>query len=1023
MQKNSLKAFICVLILCLAIGAVVIYQALTAPDFLRPRVASELSKHLQASVRIKGLDFSFFSGTQMEALEIVPEAADGKIEARARIRLSDVRVRHKRLALLFGRYRPYRVRVGYLEAKLTRGMRQWLAALDRDAPSGVALPEVAVADGRIRLSSADLKQPIIFDHLNFSLRPGGRGRDSRGRLRLDFKGNTLKVRVAEHVAESRWDAWFSTSGFDFSSLPSVSFGEKTLLPAGLEVKGDLAGQASIRMSEDADETPALTGEMRVSGISASHPAIATKLENGFVRFDFTENTIVVLDGTVNAAGGCIEIPTAGIRLNGGSLQRLWVRLNASRLALPIIANGELLERVPEKFRPQAISGLADGDLNMQWTPADGFNYGVRVALENCAGRIPALESRFSALDANLRFTAPGRLTISRARAQMLGGRVESVGTCRVGAKGIESADLEFGLTHVTETDALVRQLPDKVREFIAKAGLEAPTVDGRIAFEPDATRVDLSVHAEAAKLANLPLRLNSPHVDVRWVSGSSRVIFENAGAKVGGSSLAATGALKLGSPMRMDVSLSGRYLSLNSRLLRWLGLEMDDWVPRGTYDIELRARDWWPSGSGAAEFLENLRAQVELRDAALSHPETGQILEHVYGHIAIGPEGAFLSNMIGNLCGVAVRGGGRLPVGKGSQTPYFRLESENVVLDEALYERIPLDLGLKELGLSGQCSLNAELQGGQSPDEGLSANISAALHHMALSFKGEPVTASGSARVQVDASNWQQPLVNGSLSLDRLTYGNLAADQVSADYAWQKGRFKADEVIMRAYGGKISFSETRVRTRGWQWRTKAALAHLDLESLLGAFGIEGRYAPSGTIRGDIRMSGVSGDLGTLNGEGNVKINRGRLYSFPMMVAVFNLLDLKSPSQSPVSDAYADFRIRAGRLQITDMLFSGGTVPAHLQGDVILDEKGGLRDKPVDFLVTVATKKGILDQIPFINWAKHYTIDYLRRLVFQVKIDGTLGDYKIDTVSSPVTDPIRKMFSLLKKLTSEPPKGN
>jgi len=1023
MKKRRFLVVAVGLVVALGVGGFLVYAMVTAEEFLRPRVAAMLGRDWQASVQIKDLDFSFFSGTRIETLEIIPEPENRGVKAGTRLRLSDVHVRHKHLALLFGHYRPHRLRIGHLKAEIARGMRRWLAALDKGAPAAYALPEIAVADGTVRFSHAALKQPVIFKDIHFNLLPGRGGRGSRTRLDLDFQGNTLKVRLAERAAESRWEAWFSAGGFDFSALPAVSLGEKGRLPAGLELKGDLAGRASIRMPEDTGEAPQLTGEMRISGISASHPAFAGKLENGFARFDFTENTIVLLDGTVNAAGGCIEIPTAGIRFNGGSLERLWARLDASRLALPFLVDGALLERIPEKFRPRSVSGLAGGDLNIQWTPAEGLQYGIRMTLENCAGQIPAFESRFSALDAHLRFTAPKRLTISRARAQMLGGRVEAVGTCRIGANGIENPDLELGLTDVTETAALVRQLPERVREFIAKAGLKAPMVDGRIAFERDAMGLDLSVQAEAAELPDLPLRLDTPRTDVRWRSGSGRVVFENAEAEVGGSRLAATGALKLGTPIRMDVSLSGRYLSLNRRLLSWLGLELKDWKPSGAYDIDLRARDWWPSGSGATEFLKNMQVQVDLRDAGLRHPESGQILEHVYGHIAIGPEGAFLSNMIGNLCGVAVRGGGRLPLGKGSQAPYFHLESENVVLGEALYERIPVDLGLKELGLSGQCSLNAELQGSGTGFRGLSANIAAALHHVALTLKGEPMTAGGSARIRIDASDWQQPEVSGSVSLDQLTYGNLAADQVVGDYTWHKGRFEADNVIMRAYGGKISFSESRVRTGDGRWHTNAALAHLDLESLLGAFGIEGRYAPSGTIRGDIRMTGVRGDLGALNGEGNVKITQGRLYSFPMLVAVFNLLDLQSPRQSPVSDAFGEFRIRQGRLQIANLLFSGGTVPAHLQGHVILDQKGGLRDKPVDFLVTVASKEGILDQIPILNWAKHFTIDYLRRLVFQVKIDGSLGDYQINTVSSPVTDPIRKMFSLLEKITPAPPKGN
>ncbi|HMA67215.1 MAG TPA: hypothetical protein VKO20_05300, partial [Desulfosalsimonadaceae bacterium] len=78
--------------------------------------------------------------------------------------------------------------------------------------------------------------------------------------------------------------------------------------------------------------------------------------------------------------------------------------------------------------------------------------------------------------------------------------------------------------------------------------------------------------------------------------------------------------------------------------------------------------------------------------------------------------------------------------------------------------------------------------------------------------------------------------------------------------------------------------------------------------------------------------------------------------------------------------------------------------------------------PLELIVTVAKEEGVLDQIPLINWAKRYTLDYLRRLVFQTRVAGTLGDYEVITVSNPITEPVRKMFSLLEKLAQKPTPG-
>jgi len=297
------------------------------------------------------------------------------------------------------------------------------------------------------------------------------------------------------------------------------------------------------------------------------------------------------------------------------------------------------------------------------------------------------------------------------------------------------------------------------------------------------------------------------------------------------------------------------------------------------------------------------------------------------------------------------------------------------------------------------------------------------MHHIEMMPGQTRISANGTARISASTQDWRQSEIEGAVSLDNISYGKLDGDRLSADFSYKDRQLAIPEMTIGAYAGKIRITDTKIHTGDGSWQTTANLAHLDLESLVGAYGIEGRDAPSGVMRGDIRIAGQRLDAKTLTGQGTLKISRGRLYSFPLLVSVFNVLDLKLPRQSPVTDAYGDFNIENGELTVKDLLFSGGSVPAHVEGNVQLGAEGGLKQKPISFIVTVAKQENILDQIPLINWAKRYTLDYLRNLVLQARVEGTFADHKVTTLSSPLTDPIRKMFFLLEKFTPAPPGRN
>lgn len=999
MKKRRAFRILAAVGLCLAAGAFAGYASFVSPANLRPRIETALGRFLHAEVQVKGVEFSIWSGLCLDALEIVPHAGLSETKSGAgRFLLSQVRVRHAVLPLLTGRYRVRGILVEDLDARISQEARSWAAAIGGDRPSSFTIPRTRVAGGAVRLDVPGLGRPLRFSDFSCSIHSAGPARGVEGACR-----------------------------FVFSLSPEASSAPLPFSPKEWKLGGDAEGRFSLRPPPRPGLAPHISGQLTVSGISAAHPALAAKIKNGFARLLIRDKTLTLVEATADAGGGCIAIPTAGIELGEGGLQRSWARLSADSLHLPRWTKAAQLAGIGMKYRPEALSGRASGDLTIQWTPADGLDYSASMELADAAGAFPELEISFRGLDASLRLTPPGRLSILRARARALGGRVEAAGSFLAAEGRLRKPDLAIRLTGLSETGPMLRRLPERLQDFIGRAGLSRPSVSGELALRPNGAEAELSIHAEAAVLPDVPFRLEAPRAQVRWSSGGDRIFFENAEARLEGSALSASGSVSLSPGLEVDLWLDGSSLPLHTGVTEWLGLDLGPWEPAGAFDLELQARGWRPAGSGPAELLENLRVQAILRDVSLYHPEAGTVAEHIHGNVALDSKGARLSSVVGDFCGVVMHGGGRLPFGKGSQAPYLHLASETIILDQALYERLPFDFGIEKLGLGGQVSLDAILQGRKDGTSGVSATITALLHQVTLASKTGRLSASGSTRIELDTdfSNKEplNPMVRGVVSLDRMTWGSLSADRLIADFDWHAGRIRFGGMEMHAYGGKIRLEETEIHAGDWQWKTTADLSHLDLESLLGAFGIEGRYAPSGNVRASLQMSGRAAEAGALQGNGTIKISRGRLYRFPLLVAVFNVLDLQLPSQSPVTDAYGDFRIRGGRLEIRDLLFSGGTVPAHLQGEIILAAKGGIKEKPIDLLVTVAKKKGILDRIPLLNWAKHYTIDYLRRLVFQAKVSGTLAEHEITTLSSPLTEPIRKMFSLLEAITPAVPEGD
>ncbi len=1026
MKKKKIAIFCAGAILVLLAAGILLYSRFTHPDFLAPRMERQMARFLQASVRIEGLDFGIFSGVHIERLEIRPDTHPRNNSSPPAASFTEITVSHEMSALLRGRYVPAKIFVAHLDARFSPEIRQWLADIEIPGQRPVSIPDIPdieVADGTVGFTVPNQAQPLEIENFRLSAWPEAGGRQVSGVSDFRIDGNPVSLGFDALLLEGRLETRVSADACRFSGLPFNRWIKQGMNTEKLVIEGGISGTACICLPSEAGAPPRISGEFSVTGFSAAHPAVPQGLKNGVASLRLTRDGIRLENGRAEALGGSIEIPSAGVNFRQGGVETAWVQAEANALQAPLVAETPIVSRLPREFQPKDLSGSINGRARLQWGVKEGWTHNGSMEIVNAAGTVPALDSHFSELDARVILDASGRLFIPRARARGFGGRVSAEGACEIVDGKLVNPDLELRLKDVLEPEALVRRLPVPVQEFIEKAGPKRPVINGLIGFQAGNTRLDLALDAESVVIPHLPERLEDFRVDLAWKSGSRRVVFENARAMAGGSPLQASGALTLGQPLGLNAAFRGRQIAFNNQVLNWLGFELKDWQAEGTADMEVRIDEWRPFADSRREFIDCLQARVDLRAASVRYAGTGKIAGHISSHIVLDKNGVTLSDTVGEIFGIAFHGGGRLPLAESSRDAFFHVVSENFVLDDAFYERFPLDIGPKNWNLGAQGVLKVELQGKGARLETYQANIRLLMHQMELAAAGKKLTASGTGIIRLGVENRRIPEIEGSLSLEGLSYGGLSADRLSADFSYGKQRLRIPEMILRAYGGKATITGTRIDTADRTWQGKAAVSHLELEALLEALNMAGPRIPSGVLDAEAGLSGRGMEMGALSGEGSVKVSRGQLYNFPLLVAVFNVLDLQLPRQSPVTDAYGEFQLNEGQLEIRDLLLTGGTVPAHFQGSVGLAAAGSLKQKPIDLLVTTARREGFLDRIPLINWAKHYTVDYLRHLIFQARVTGTVGDYAVSTLSSPVTDPIRKMFSLLKKITPSPPESN
>ncbi|MCF8111791.1 MAG: AsmA-like C-terminal region-containing protein [Desulfobacteraceae bacterium] len=975
MKKTSKYIISAVLIFCLILAA----QAalLLASDLLKPRVEEAIKKRLDADVTINGFDINPFTGVHIDSLII--DSDPSKQCKSSGIRLSDIDIDHAVSALLTGSYRITDFEIADMDACLDTTALKGLLAGGIIAGKKGRTPGVKIQNGSISFSDRLFKKPLQIKDINISA-PGAENYEITGIA--FFAGDKNSININMETAKSVVKADLQVKDFDILSMPEINIPEKI-----------------FNMSLPESETK-LTGS-----ISAV--------------FSTQTGMITIKDGQLLAASGCVDIYSGAARIDKNGIQQARLRAGTRGLNLKFLNGFNQQQILPAKFRTELREGRLNTDLQLRWNREQGLQYEAEASVHNGSAYLPGLETRLNSIEAELEIYSPEKVVIKTCRGWTSEGRVDISGFLDFKDRKINDHRVEFQFTEITPNTHIMNLLPSEARQVIKKMKVQNAEFGGRIIVARDAVNIDLAARAESARVPDTPFKLSSPATRIKWTSGTKKIFFDDIKAFVDKSPVEGRLVLDIDEPLSVNFSFSGQYLPISPELIQWLGMEKEQWKINGSYDIRLRAREWNPQSLHSSEIINNLNLRVDLREGSVHHQSLGLVADNWYGHLAINSGQLRLKSFTGDVFGIGFRANGSIPIEEKSNT-ILHVDSEIITLNEDLYQRLPSSAFLQNLNLQGQCKLKAELQSGDSGIIPTKGNIAAVIHHLEMQPNGVKLETGGTARVNISGLNTGNIGLDGSVNLNEMYLDRFDANRISAAFSYRDEKLEIPEIRVNAYGGIIRFTDSSINISERKWQTRIQPAHMDLESIVAAMGITGKDAPSGNLRGEIDLKGKGFDPEALRGGGNFKISKGILYNFPVIASVFNVLDLEMPHSSPITHAYGTFGIQDGELELQDLLLSGGTVPMYMKGTLGLKKGVAFKNQRIDLLVTAAKSNGILDQIPLVGWIKHYTLDMFRRLIMQVRLEGTVGDYQVQSISSPVTKPIEQMWSLMEKLAPSAP---
>ena len=223
-----------------------------------------------------------------------------------------------------------------------------------------------------------------------------------------------------------------------------------------------------------------------------------------------------------------------------------------------------------------------------------------------------------------------------------------------------------------------------------------------------------------------------------------------------------------------------------------------------------------------------------------------------------------------------------------------------------------------------------------------------------------------------------------------------------------KSHFLSKHIDAKCCGGHVEGAlSVNLDTEPYQYEGELNFSRIILEELAQKVA-KAEKQWSGLLYGRIKYRGSGADPKNFYADGQFNVNEGYLSDVPIILSVFNLLNLSLPKKESFHSAQAKFIVKDGIIHIDDGRIYSESIELNGRGDISLNG---------DLHINVVTgfSRDFFSQIPIVGKLFDLVVGGVRKQLTMVEIGGTFLKPESHPVPfKPFTKSIKNMFELLPK---------
>jgi len=691
--------------------------------------------------------------------------------------------------------------------------------------------------------------------------------------------------------------------------------------------------------------------------------------------------------------------------------------------------------IKDQFAPQ---GRLDAKIHLQrdecteYESRAPFHSRVEIGLKNLQARYDHFPVPVDGIQGEVEVEGD-RFAISRIRGRAAGGTISVKGNGRIRDKGASELAIEITGHDVTANETLIASLPQSCADEVARLHPE-----GRFDFHTTSA-IDPGTksltHHTIIELDNMQLKDEQYPLPLESVRGeidvkADELVVRGVTARHGDSNLSIGGTVGLGDNRRVNLAMEARDLRIDESVRSALPLKTQDILKEWRVESPIDANLYIRAENGDRDGM-TVHGDVELNGDTVWHSGFPEPFRDVRGVIQFENATTQAESIEANFLGVPLAASFQTEFSDDTEHGTIRLVARGLPFDSRTRGLMParlqttwdairpsgtVDLVLDSLQYSRPRS--HELSSVDSHSQSGSETWEVA-GHLELSNASFP----GLGRMsKVDGvfdlkgflkDRTGGTSIDGAIRLNRAELYDRLVEDVAGNWAfvWSsdgKGRATIDRFSGTMYGGELAgkadlqFDNVRA-----SYDLAATLNKVSAGPLINAGRVAHPVADDspvdvrGQASANVYLSGITGSTDSRRGGGRVEIQDGYICKLPLLLAIFNVLNMTIPSNDTIDQAVSDFFIMGNTLSIRSLVLQGGGATFEGSGTV------SIPDQAVDLsLVNAGSQSGF--RVPLLS----NLVEGATRQLMEIEVTGPISHPVARARPLPnLTDEMHRIFRM------------